>query len=88
VSREDFSKLFGITDILGLAYDEKKVYTWLILVCSGDSWFTRCLHIAKIHCSNAVNLSKNTVGIKKPEIYDALKHYISSKIRPKSIITA
>jgi hypothetical protein len=32
------------------------------------------------HRSNAVNLSKNTVGINVPEISDALKYYKSHQI--------
>ncbi len=37
------------------------------------------------HRSNAVNLSKNTVGINEPEISDALKYYKSHKNDAKSL---
>ena len=37
------------------------------------------------HRSNAVNSSKNTVGINVPEFSDALKYYKSQKIDAKSL---
>jgi hypothetical protein len=53
----------------------KKVYTWLILVCSGHFLVYTLFAYRENHLSNAVNLSKNTVGINLLEISDALKYY-------------
>jgi hypothetical protein len=52
----------------------EKVYTWLILVCSGQFLVYTLSAYRENHRSNAVNLSKNTVGINMPEISDALKY--------------
>jgi hypothetical protein len=57
----------------------EKVYTWLILVCSGQFLVYTVFAYRENHRSNAVNLSKNTVGINVPEISDALKFYKSQK---------
>jgi hypothetical protein len=54
VSRQDFEKLFGITEILGVAYGGEKVYPWamavlgLMIFDQVIFWFTHCLHIVTI----------------------------------------
>ena len=65
----------------------EKVYTWLILVCSGQFLVYTLFAYRENHRSNAVNLSKNTVGINVPEISDALKYYKSQKNWRRIIIT-
>jgi hypothetical protein len=63
----------------------EKVYTWLILVCSGQFLVYTLFAYRENHRSNAVNLSKNTVGINEPKISDTLKYYKSQKIDEKSL---
>jgi hypothetical protein len=48
----------------------EKVYTWLILVCTEQFLVYTLFAYRKNHRSNAVNLSKNTVGINVAEISD------------------
>jgi hypothetical protein len=57
----------------------EKVYTWLILVCSGQFLVYTLFAYRENYRLNAVNLSKNTVGINVSEISDALKYYKSHK---------
>jgi hypothetical protein len=64
---------------LGVCMWVEKIYTWLILVCSGQFLVHTLFAYRENHRSNAVNLSKNTVGINVPEISDALKFYKSQK---------
>jgi hypothetical protein len=62
-----------------------EVFTWLILVCSRQFLVYTLFAYRENHRSNAVNLSKNTVGINVPEISDTLKYYKSQKIDAKSL---
>jgi hypothetical protein len=50
----------------------EKVYTWLILVCTGQFLVYSLFVYRENHRLNAVNLSKSTVGINVAEISDAL----------------
>ena len=63
---------------------EREVYTWLILVCSGHFLVYTLFAYGKNLCSNAVNVSENTVGINVPANSDALKYYISPKHSTKN----
>ncbi len=55
----------------------EKVYTWLILVCNALFLVCTWFDCRENRYSNAVNLSKNNVGIIMPVICVALKYYIS-----------
>ena len=52
-------------------------YTWLILVCAALFLVYTWFDCRENRYSNAVNLSKNNVGIIMPVICVALKYYIS-----------
>ncbi len=60
-----------------------KVYIWLIFVCPVLFLVYTWFHCRENHRSNAVNLSKNIVGIIVLVMYGALKYYISEKNRRK-----
>lgn len=84
MSREDYAKLFGITEILGFAFGGKK-FTMadfgLLYLCTGRCLGLHMVCISENHRSNALNLSKNNDGIDEPEISHALKYNRSPNMR-------
>ena len=74
---EHFAKTRRNHRDFGVCILMEKVYTWLILVCNALFLVCTWFDCRKNRYSNAVNLSKNNVGIIMPVICVALKYYIS-----------
>ena len=74
---EHFAKTLRNHRDFGVCKWMKKVYTWLILVCNALFLVYTWFDCRENRYSNAVNLSKNNVGITMPVICVALKYYIS-----------
>ena len=74
---EHFAKTLRNHRDFGVCKWMKKIYTWLILVCNALFLVYTWFDCRENRYSNAVNLSKNNVGITMPVICVALKYYIS-----------
>ena len=74
---EHFAKTRRNHRDFGVCILMEKVYTCLILVCNALFLVCTWFDCRENRYSNAVNLSKNNVGIIMPVICVALKYYIS-----------
>ena len=84
---EHFAKTLRNHRDFGVCKWMKKVYTWLILVCNALFLVYTWFDCRENRYSNAVNLSKNNVGITMPVICVALKCYISQNFWQKITMT-